>query len=60
MDVAILVVSVCMGIRQQTIEHILLAKQMGVSSFVVFFNKMDMIDEPDTVESYVYEGEDSG
>ena len=44
MDGAILVVSAADGPMPQTREHILLARQVGVPSMVVFMNKMDMAD----------------
>ena len=44
MDGAILVVSAADGPMPQTREHILLARQVGVPSIVVFMNKMDMAD----------------
>jgi elongation factor Tu len=43
-DGAILVVSAADGPMPQTREHILLAKQVGVPSVIVFMNKMDMAD----------------
>ncbi len=43
-DGAVLVVSAADGPMPQTREHILLAKQVGVPSIVVFMNKMDMAD----------------
>ena len=43
-DGAILVVSAADGPMPQTREHILLAKQVGVPSVMVFLNKMDMAD----------------
>jgi elongation factor Tu len=49
MDGAILVVSAADGPMPQTGEHILLARQVGVPSLVVFLNKMDLAD-PDLVE----------
>ena len=45
MDVAILVVSVIEGIQPQTREHIILAKEIGVPSIVVFLNKIDVYSE---------------
>ena len=42
MDGAILVVSASDGPMPQTREHILLARQVGVPSIVVFMNKVDM------------------
>ncbi len=44
MDGAILVVSAADGPMPQTREHILLARQVGVPSIVVFMNKMDLAD----------------
>jgi elongation factor Tu len=43
-DGAVLVVSAADGPMPQTREHILLAKQVGVPSILVFMNKMDMAD----------------
>ena len=45
MDGAILVVSAADGPMPQTREHILLARQVGVPSLVVFMNKCDMVDD---------------
>ena len=50
MDGAILVVSAADGPMPQTREHILLAKQVGVPSLVVFLNKVDMVDDPELLE----------
>src|SRR5881398_1001552 len=47
MDGAILVVSAADGAMPQTREHILLARQVGVPSIVVFLNKVDMVDDPE-------------
>ncbi|MFZ0565153.1 MAG: elongation factor Tu [Chlamydiales bacterium] len=47
MDGAILVVAATDGAMPQTKEHILLARQVGVPSIVVFLNKVDMISEGD-------------
>ena len=47
MDGAILVVAATDGPMPQTKEHILLARQVGVPSIVVFLNKMDMIGKGD-------------
>jgi elongation factor Tu len=49
MDGAILVVSAADGPMPQTREHILLARQVGVPSIVVFLNKCDMAD-PELIE----------
>lgn len=50
MDGAILVVSAADGPMPQTREHILLARQVGVPSIVVFMNKVDMVDDKDLLE----------
>ncbi len=50
MDGAILVVSATDGPMPQTREHILLAKQVGVPSIVVFINKIDMVDDPELID----------
>jgi elongation factor Tu len=50
MDGGILVVSAADGPMPQTREHILLAKQVGVPSLVVFLNKEDQVDDPELLE----------
>jgi len=50
MDGAILVVSAADGPMPQTREHILLARQVGVPSMVVFMNKVDMVDDPELLD----------
>jgi elongation factor Tu len=50
MDGAILVVSAADGPMPQTREHILLARQVGVPSIVVFLNKVDLVDDPELLE----------
>ncbi len=58
MDGGILLVSAPDGPMPQTREHILLAKQVGLPSLLVFMNKCDMVDDPeilDLVESEVRE-----
>ncbi len=50
MDGAILVVGADDGPMPQTREHILLARQVGVPSIVVFLNKCDMVDDEELVE----------
>jgi elongation factor Tu len=50
MDGAILVVGADDGPMPQTREHILLARQVGVPSMVVFLNKCDMVDDPELIE----------
>jgi len=49
MDGAILLVDGSQGPQQQTREHILLAKQVGVGQMVVFINKCDVAD-PEMIE----------
>ncbi|MGZ4857638.1 MAG: elongation factor Tu [Methanobacteriaceae archaeon] len=69
MDGAILVVSAADGPMPQTREHILLARQVGVPSLVVFLNKVDMVDDAelldlvemevrDLLSSYGFPGDD--
>ena len=50
MDGAILVVSGADGPMPQTKEHLLLAKQVGVPTLVVFLNKEDQVDDPELLE----------
>src|SRR6476469_7216783 len=50
LDGAILVVSAADGPMPQTKEHILLAKQVGVPTMVVFLNKVDQVDDPELLE----------
>ena len=50
MDGAILVVSAPDGPMPQTREHILLARQVGLPSMVVFLNKIDLVDDPEIIE----------
>ncbi|SDI06804.1 translation elongation factor 1A (EF-1A/EF-Tu) [Alteribacillus persepolensis] len=50
MDGAILVVSAADGPMPQTREHILLSRQVGVPSIVVFLNKTDMVDDEELLE----------
>lgn len=49
MDGAILVISALDGPMPQTREHILLAKQVGLPSIVVFLNKCDLVDDPEMI-----------
>jgi elongation factor Tu len=69
MDGAILVVAATDGPMPQTREHILLARQVGVPSLVVFLNKVDMVDDEELLDlvemevrelltSYDYPGDD--
>jgi elongation factor Tu len=50
MDGAILVVSAADGPMPQTKEHILLAKQVGVPTMVVYLNKVDQVDDAELLE----------
>merc|ERR1719230_628367 len=50
MDGGILVVSATDGPMPQTREHILLARQVGIPSLVVFLNKCDMVDDEELLE----------
>ncbi len=70
MDGAILVVAATDGPMPQTREHILLARQVGVPSMVVFMNKVDMVDDDELLElveleirellsSYEFPGDDT-
>jgi len=49
MDGAVIVVAATDGAMAQTREHILLARQVGVPSLVVFINKTDQVDDPDLI-----------
>ncbi|MCL2352983.1 MAG: elongation factor Tu [Firmicutes bacterium] len=50
MDGAILVVAATDGPMAQTREHILLARQVGVPSIVVYMNKVDAVDDPELLD----------
>ena len=50
MDGAILVVAATDGPMPQTREHILIAKQVGLPSVVVFLNKCDMVEDPEMID----------
>ena len=50
MDGAILVVSAADGPMPQTREHILLARQVGLPSVIVFLNKVDQVDDAELVD----------
>ena len=50
MDGAILVVAATDGPLQQTREHVLLARQVGVPAIVVFMNKKDLVDDEELLE----------
>lgn len=50
MDGAIIVVAATDGAMAQTKEHILLARQVGVPSLLVFINKTDQVDDPELID----------
>ena len=50
MDGAILVIAATDGPMAQTREHLLLARQVGVPSIVVFMNKCDQVDDPELLD----------
>jgi len=50
MDGSILVVAADDGPMPQTREHILLSRQVGVPSIVVFINKIDMVEDEELIE----------
>ncbi len=69
MDGAILVVNAADGPMPQTREHILLGRQVGIPTMVVFMNKVDQVDDEELLElvemeirellsSYEYPGDD--
>src|SRR6266496_2509891 len=49
-DGAVLVVGANDGPMPQTREHVLLARQVGVPSILVFLNKVDMVDDEELLE----------
>jgi len=49
-DGAILVVSAADGPMPQTREHVLLARQVGVPTIVVFLNKVDQVDDDELLD----------
>jgi elongation factor Tu len=70
MDGAILCIAATDGPMQQTREHILLSRQVGVPKIVVFMNKCDLVDDPEMLElvemevrellsSYKYDGDNA-
>src|SRR6187455_3115402 len=50
MDGAILVVSSLDSVMPQTREHVLLARQVGLTHLVVFLNKCDAVDDPEMLD----------
>ena len=70
MDGAILVIAATDGPMAQTKEHLLLARQVGVPSIVVFMNKCDLVDDEElldlvemeireTLDKYEFPGDDT-
>ena len=70
MDGGILVVSAADGAMPQTREHILLCRQVGVKTIIVFLNKCDLVDDEEMHElvemevrellsSYDYDGDNA-
>ena len=55
MDGAILVVSATDGPQEQTREHIILAREIGIPYIIVYINKVDMLPEKDFLEMIEYE-----
>ncbi|OIO48807.1 elongation factor Tu [bacterium (Candidatus Gribaldobacteria) CG_4_10_14_0_2_um_filter_41_16] len=50
MDGGILVVSAAEGPMPQTREHVLLARQVGLPSLLIFLNKCDQVDDPEMID----------
>src|SRR6266446_5803433 len=50
MDGAIIVVSATDGQMPQTREHLLLARQVGISKLVIFINKVDQVDDQEMLD----------
>lgn len=50
MDGAIIVVAATDGAMAQTKEHLLLARQVGVPTIIVFINKTDQVDDPELID----------
>src|SRR6476469_8813669 len=50
MDGAILVVSALDSVMPQTREHVLLARQVGLKTLVVWLNKVDAVEDPEMLE----------
>jgi len=70
MDGAIIVIAATDGPMAQTNEHLLLARQVGVPSIVVYMNKVDQVDDPElldlvemeireTLDKYEFPGDDT-
>ncbi|CAD6184187.1 unnamed protein product [Caenorhabditis auriculariae] len=45
MDAAVLVIAATDGVMEQTKEHLILAKQVGVKNIIVFINKADLVED---------------
>jgi len=50
MDGGILVVSAADGPQEQTREHLILAREVGIPNLVVFLNKMDNVTDPELAD----------
>jgi len=50
MDIAILVVAANEGVMSQTIEHLILARQVNVSNIIMFMNKCDLVDDKESLD----------
>src|SRR6187431_179498 len=59
MDGAILVVSSLDSVMPQTREHVLLARQVGLTHLVVFLNKCDAVDDPEMLSKYKFDGDNA-
>lgn len=55
MDAAILVVSLADGVQEQTREHVILAKEIGIPTIIIYFNKYDMLEDTSLVELVEWE-----
>lgn len=55
MDAAILVVSLADGVQEQTREHVILAKEIGIPTIILFFNKYDMLEDDSLIELVEWE-----
>ena len=55
MDAAILVVSLSDGVQEQTREHVILAKEIGIPTIILFFNKYDMLGDDSLLELVEWE-----
>jgi elongation factor Tu len=53
MEGAILVVSAPDGPQEQTREHIILSREVGVPYVVLYLNKMDLVEDKDLVRTHI-------